>query len=334
MGGPTPNWYAFTNFLKVLILAAAVGIPNPVKSRLRRPRASKSARRESLSFHLMILPWLIGFCGLMLYPIVASAYFSLTRYDVISPPRWVGLGNYVYLFTRDPLFWRSLGVTFTYTLVAVPLNLALALVLAMLLNLRVPGMRVLRTVYYLPTVMPQVATSMLWMFLFAPTFGVIDWALAVLFHITGPNWLSDPHWVMPAFILMSLWGVGGAMVIFLAGLQSVPPELYEAAQLDGASGIVQFVRVTLPSISPVVLFNLIVGMIGAMQIFTTAFVMTQGGPDYASYFFNLAIYNNAFVYFKMGLASAQAWVLLLIVMIMTLVVFATSSRWVFYGSGR
>jgi multiple sugar transport system permease protein len=246
----------------------------------------------------------------------------------------VGLGNYVYLFTRDPLFWRSLGVTFTYTLVAVPLNLALALVLAMLLNLRVPGMRVLRTVYYLPTVMPQVATSMLWMFLFAPTFGVIDWALAVLFHITGPNWLSDPHWVMPAFILMSLWGVGGAMVIFLAGLQSVPPELYEAAQLDGASGIVQFVRVTLPSISPVVLFNLIVGMIGAMQIFTTAFVMTQGGPDYASYFFNLAIYNNAFVYFKMGLASAQAWVLLLIVMIMTLVVFATSSRWVFYGSGR
>ena len=279
----------------------------------------------------MILPWLIGFAGTMAYPVIASAYFSLTNYDVLTAPKWVGLANYTYLFRHDPLFWHSLGVTLTYTVVAVPLNLALSLALAMLLNLRVPGMRLLRTVYYLPTVVPQVAASMLWMFLFAPTYGIIDWALAAAFHITGPNWLSDPRWALPAFILMSLWGVGGAMVIFLAGLQSVPPELYEAAQLDGATRGQQFLHVTLPAISPVVLFNLIIGMIGAMQIFTSAFVMTQGGPDYATYFLNLSIYNNAFVYFKMGLASAQAWVLLVLVMAMTLAVFKLSSRWVFYG---
>lgn len=299
-----------------------------------RVHRSRHARREALWFHVLIAPWLIGFIVFMLYPVVASAYFSLTRYDVISPPHWVGLANYTYLFTRDQLFWKSLRVTFTYVVVAVPLHLVVALALAMLLNLRIRGMRTLRTIYYLPTIMPQVATAMLWLFLFAPTYGVIDWGLLAAFGIHGPDWLGSPHWVLPAFILMSLWGVGGPMVLFLASLQGVPTELYEAAQLDGASLWRQFRHVTVPMISPLILFNLIVGLIAASQIFATAFVMTQGGPNYASYFYNLALYNNAFVYFRMGLASAQAWILFVIVMVMTLVVFKFSSRWVFYGSAR
>lgn len=301
---------------------------------MNRPRRALQARREALWFHLLISPWLLGFLLFMLYPVVASAYFSLTRYDVISPPHWVGLANYTYLFTRDRLFWKSLRITFTYVIVAVPLHLVVALALALLLNLRIRGMRTLRTIYYLPTIMPQVATAMLWLFLFAPTYGIIDWALRAGFGIHGPDWLGSPTWVLPAFILMSLWAVGGPMVLFLASLQGVPTELYEAAQLDGASPWRQFLHVTVPMISPLILFNLIVGLIAASQIFATAFVMTQGGPNYGSYFYNLALYNNAFVYFKMGLASAQAWVLLVIVMAMTLLVFRFSSRWVFYGSKR
>lgn len=306
----------------------------PTGGRIGVSRMSRYRRREAIWFHILTLPWLVGFCVFMVYPIVASAYFSFTSYDGISAPRWIGLANYRYLFTRDTFFWQSLRVTFTYALIAVPLGLAASLTFAVLLNFRIPGMRLLRTIYYMPTVLPQVATAMLWLFLFAPTFGVLDWVLVTVFHVPGPNWLGDPHWALPAFIIMSLWGLGGPMVIFLAALQSVPEELHEAAQLDGANALRRFWSVTIPFISPVLLFNLIIGTIGAMQIFATAFIMTSGGPDFATYFYNLDLYNNAFIYFRLGVAAAQAWILFVIIVALTAIVFKFSSRWVFYGGTR
>lgn len=290
-------------------------------------------RQEIAWFYIFIAPWLAGFIGLTAYPILASIYFSLTQYSLLQPPKWIGVGNYATLF-HDSLFWHSLAITFIYAIIAVPLNLALAFCCALLLNLRMPFMRLLRTVYYLPTVLPVAATSMLWLFLFLPQFGIIDWVIRAFSGHDGPDWLGDPQWVMPALILMSLWGIGSAMVIFLAGLQAIPTELYEAAELDGAGVLVRTRHVTIPMVSPVVLLNLILGLIGASQTFANVYIMTQGGPNYASYFYNLYLYQNAFQYFKMGVASAQAWVMFVLVMLLTLAVFRSSARWVYYGGER
>lgn len=284
-------------------------------------------------FYIFILPWFIGFVCFTAYPILASAYFSFTQYTVLQPPRWVGLANYRLLF-HDGLFWHSLFLTLVYAGVSVPLQLVLAVCCAILLNVRLRFMRVLRTVYYLPTVLPVAATSMLWLFLFLPQFGIVNWVVRGLTGFDGPDWLGDPRFVMPALILMSLWSIGAAMVIFLAGLQAIPPELYEAADLDGA-GILHRVRhVTLPMVSPVILLNLILGLIGASQTFVQVYIMTAGGPNYASYLYNLYLYQNAFEYFKMGLASAQAWILFLVILTLTAIVFRSSARWVYYGGER
>jgi len=257
----------------------------------------------------------------------------MTQYNVLQPPVFVGLGNFDFLF-HDTLFWHSLLITSIYAIVSVPLQLVLAFCCALLLNLRLPFMRVLRTVYYLPTVLPIAATSMLWLFLFLPQFGIIDWVIRSLSGVEGPDWLGDPRWVMPALIIMSLWSIGSVMVIFLAGLQAIPLELYEAAELDGADIVSRTLNVTLPMVSPVVLLNLILGLIGASQTFTNVYIMTQGGPNYASYFYNLYLYQNAFQYFKMGIASAQAWVMFILVMLLTLAVFRSSARWAYYGGER
>jgi len=261
--------------------------------------------------------------------VLASLYFSFTRYNILQPPHWIGLANYRHLIA-SPLFWKSLAITLYYTVLALPATLLLGLVVASLLNLRVPGIRVLRTVYYLPTLIPPVAGALLWTWLLNPQFGLIDYVLQRAFHIHGPAWLVSPTWVIPAIALMSLWGFGGSMVIYLAAMQGIPEEYYEAAQIDGASSRHLFWRITLPLLTPVIFFTVILGLIGSFQIFTQVYVLTQGGPDYASYFYNLYLYENAFDYYKMGLASAQAWILFLIILGCTLLLFRSSALWVHY----
>jgi multiple sugar transport system permease protein len=287
-------------------------------------------RREALWFHIFVAPWIIGFLVFTLYPTVAALYLSFTRYNALHPPIFVGLANYHTLF-QDPVFFTSLRVTFTYAIIAVPLHLAIGLLLAVLLNQRIRAMRFIRTVYYMPAVLPAVIVALMWIWLFDYNFGLINYIIYSLLHIRGPDWLGDPHWVMPAIILASLWGVGAPMVIYLAGLQSIPKELYEAAEVDGANQLRRFFAITIPLISPVTFFNFIIGLISSLQIFTNIYVLTGGGPDYASYFYNLYLYNNAFQFFKLGIASAQAWILFVIIMVLTLLAFRTAGRAVYYG---
>lgn len=291
---------------------------------------SKQDFKERVWFLIFVAPWLVGFIALTLYPMIASAYYSLTNYSILSAPQFIGFANYQSLFS-DPQFWQSARVTVIYAVSTVLIQLVFGVLVAMLLNIRIPGMRLLRTIYYLPNVLPVAATSMLWMFLFVPQTGVVDVVIHKLTGLTGPQWLTDPRWALPALIIMSFWSIGTAMLIFLAGLQSIPTELYEAADLDGARLISKFRHVTLPMLSPQILLNLILGLIGAFQTFVQAYMMTSGGPNYATYLYSLSIYQNAFQNFNMGLASAQAWILFIVILILTAIIFKTSARWVYYG---
>ena len=291
------------------------------------------ATQEAIWFYIFVGPWLLAFLIFTLGPMVASLFFSFTQYNAIQPPIWIGLKNFVTL-SGDPVFWKSIRVTFTYALIFVPLNLAISLFLAAMLNLAVPAMRVIRTIYYLPAVLPEVVTGLVWIWIFNPDFGLLNYILYLATGIKGPNWLGSEAWVMPAVIISALWGMGSGVITFLASLQSVPPELYEAAEIDGASAFRRYFTITVPMISPVILFNLLVGTIGALQVFARIYVMTQGGPNYASYFYNLYLYSNAFSYFRLGLASAQAWILFVVIMILTMIILRTSGRWVYYAGGR
>jgi len=288
---------------------------------------------EAIWFYIFLGPWLLAFLIFTLMPMAASFALGFTRYNAIQPPEWVGLQNYALLY-RDPVFWKSMRVTFVYTGIFVPVQLAISLALAMLLNLRVPGMRAIRTIYYLPAILPAVVTGLVWVWLFNPDFGLFNFLLYKIAGIQGPNWLGSERWVMPAVIISGLWGMGAGVIIFLAALQGISHELYEAAELDGAGLWNQFLNVTVPMLSPVILYNLLIGMIGALQTFERIYVMTRGGPNYASYFYNLYLYDNAFGYFKLGLASAQAWILFLVIMLMTFIALRTSGRWVYYSGGR
>lgn len=292
-------------------------------------KRGKLARHEERMFYLFASPWIIGFLIWTLGPMLGSLGLSFTNYNGIQKPSIRGLANYFSLLT-DPLFWTSLRVTASYCVLAIPLHLAFSFCLALLLNRRLPLLSVWRTIYYLPAVTSGVAVSLLWAWIFQPHFGILNAILWSLFHIQGPDWLSDPFWVIPAFVLMSLWGVGAPMLIYLSGLQGIPTQLYEAAALDGAGPLRKFWHVTLPMMTPVILFNLIMGIIGSFQIFTPAFIMTQGGPNYHSYFYVFYLYQNAFQFFRMGLASAQAWILFLIVLGLTLLTFRVSGRFVYY----
>ena len=289
--------------------------------------------KEAIWFHVFILPWLLGLLVFTLFPMVASLGLSFTKYNAIRPPEFVGLRNFGLLF-QDGIFWKSIRVTLAYTLVFVPLQMVISLFLASLLNLRVFGMRIIRTIYYVPSILPAVVTGLVWVWLFNPDFGLLNYLLYVLTGIKGPNWLGSERWVLYAVIISGLWGMGAGVIILLAALQNVPKELYEAAELDGAGILRRFRNVTLPLISPVVLYNLIIGMIGSLQTFARIYVLTGGGPNYASYFYNLYIYDNAFSYFKLGLASAQAWILFLLIMLLTYIALRTSGRWVYYAGGR
>jgi multiple sugar transport system permease protein len=301
-----------------------------------RARPGSLSRRESRWGYLFISPWLVGFVVFTAGPMIASLVLSLTRYDISDPPpTWVGLANYIKLFTSDPKFWHSLQVTVTYALVAIPLGLIFGFALAYLLNLRVPGVPFWRTAFYMPAVMPAVASALLWGAIFNPRYGILNWFLS-LAGIHGPGWLASRDWALPALIIMSLWGVGGGMIIYLAGLQSIPTTLYESAQIDGANGWQQVRHITLPLMTPVIFFNLVIGIIGTFQYFTEVYVLTStasgglGGPVDATLFYNINLYNNAFRYLSMGYASALAWVLFVIVLVLTLLVFRSSAAWVYY----
>jgi multiple sugar transport system permease protein len=302
------------------------------RSTVRRLPTARWLRRN-LAYFIFLAPWLIGFILWTGGPLLISIYFSLNQYDIITPAVWVGLDNYHQLFA-DQLFWQSLKVTSIYTFLGVPLVMIVSLALAMLLNQKVPGLGIFRTIFYLPTVTTGVAVALLWVWLLQPDFGLINNLLWTLFGIKGPQWLYDEKWVLPALIMKSLWGVGGPMLIYLAALQGIPTHLYEAAEMDGANSWQRFWRVTVPMISPVVLFNLVLAIIGSFQVFTDAYVMTKGGPNYASYFYVYYLYQNAFQFFHMGLASAQAWILFLIILVFTAMILRSSTLWVYYESGR
>ncbi len=288
-------------------------------------------QREAILFYLCISPWLIGFILFYLGPILASFYYSLTEWDLLTAPKFIGMENYVRLFTRDPLALKSFKVTLVYTLIYVPLDMVFGLSLALLLNQKLRGIGIFRTAYYLPSVLSGVAYVVMWMWMFNPQHGLINTLLSYV-GIQGPRWLLDPKWALSALIMMSLWGVGRTMIIFLAGLQDIPAVLYEVAEIDGASRWKMFWNVTLPLLTPSLLFNLIFGIILTFQTFTNAFVATNGGPLDSTLFYVLYLYRQAFEYLRMGYASAMAWVLFLIVLACTLVIFLTSGKWVFYRS--
>jgi len=289
------------------------------------------ARREALAGYLFVAPLLLGLLAFTLGPILQSLYISFTRYDIFTPSTFVGLRNYKALLA-DRLFWQSLKITTIYAVVSVPLQLSLGLAVALLMNAKVRGITLFRTIYYLPAVVSGVAVSLLWVWIFNPSYGLANVALKAV-GLPPQRWLADPATALPSLIFMSLWGIGGGMVIYLAGLQGVPEHLYESASLDGANALQQFRHVTLPMLTPVIFYNLVMGLIGSFQTFTQAFVMTSGGPANATLFYVLYLFRQAFSYFHMGYASAMAWVLFSIILVLTLLVFKSSALWV-YTEGK
>ena len=264
-------------------------------------------------------------------PLLASVYYSFTQWTITRPPEWIGAENYVRMFTRDPLFWQALKVTVLYVMLSLPLKLVAGLGLSLLLNMKLHGMNVYRTVFYIPAVISGVAISLMWMWLLQPDTGVINTLLSMV-GIQGPGWFWDPNWALPSVALMGIWSVGGSAIIYLAGLQNIPPHLYEAGMLDGANSWKRFWRITLPLLTPTIFFLLVIELIDAFKIFTQAFVITKGGPLKATYFYLYYFYEEAFQNFNMGYASALAIVLMVVIMAATLLVNYTSKRWVFYES--
>lgn len=280
---------------------------------------------------LFISPWVIGFFWFDVLALVLNLYLGFTNFTVgAKMPDWVGLANYREVFAGDHIIGKSFANTVYYMGFSVPLMMITAFSLALILNAEIGGRGIFRTIYYLPSLVPVVASSIIWLLMLRTQGGMINQVLALV-GIKGIPWLGRPEWAKPALILMSLWGFGGQMVIYLAGLQGIPRELYEAAEIDGASGWHKLARVTLPLMTPILFFNLIMGIIGSFQVFTSAFIMTDGGPLKATLFYMLHLYNNAFKYFKMGYASAMAVLLFLAILALTLVVNRSSGRWVYYA---
>jgi multiple sugar transport system permease protein len=304
---------------------AAMGT-GPTSKRARRG-VGKLHRREAIDGFLMASPWMIGFILFTAGPMLAAVYLGLTQWDIITKPVFVGFQNYVTMFTQDDLFPQSLKVTVTYTLMSVPLHIVFGFILASLLNAKVPLQSFFRAMYYLPSVLPLVATAVLWSWILNPEFGLLNYALHLI-GIQGPGWLTDEGWALPAIVLMNLQFLGITFVIMLAGLQRVPQELYEAAGLDGAGRWALVRHITLPLMSPVVFFAVIININNSFQTFTQAYVMTNGGPENATLFYMLYLYNNAFRLFQMGYASALAWILFLVIVAATIVQFRLSRLWV------
>ncbi|GIV78193.1 MAG: spermidine/putrescine ABC transporter permease [Litorilinea sp.] len=298
--------------------------------RRRRPM-SRLQRIEAFYGYLLISPWLLGFLFFTLGPMLASFYYSFTRYNVQTSPSFIGAENYIYAFTRDNLFWVSVQRTLTWSLLTVPLGTVGSLFAAILLNQKLKGVSVYRTFFFMPHLTPIVAAAILWMWILQPDIGVLNSLLARI-GIRGPNWLQSVHWSMPALAMIALWtGIGGnKMLIFLAGLQSIPETLYEAADMDGATHWQKFINITLPMISPSMFFNLVLGIIASFQVFGMAFVTTRGGPAYATYFYALHLYQQAFVSFDMGYGSALAWIFFIAVLVLTIFQLWLQKHWVYY----
>ena len=302
-----------------------------VESGHPRPKGTLK-RQEAISGYLYILPWLLGFLAFTAFPFLASFYLSFTNYTVVSQPSFAGFANYIEAFSGDDLFWGSLSRTFTYAIVGVPIGIVGSLACALLLNQQLKGTTLFRALFFLPSLTPLVALALLWQWIFQPDFGILNFLLAKV-GIDGPGWLSSIEWALPSLIIMALWTTvgGGQMVIFLAGLQGVPQELYEAVEIDGGGAWYRFRHVTLPMISPTMCFNLILGVIGALRVFTVAYVSTEGGPAYATWFYILHLYTQAFKYFNIGYASALAWIFFIILIAFTYFQVRASRHWVFYA---
>jgi len=290
----------------------------------------RNRTREAAGGYLFALPWLVGLSIFVFYPFIANIFYSFTEYNIIESPVWVGIDNYRVLM-HDSLFWKSLSNTIYYSAV-VPLQLIIALLLALLLNQKVKGQRYFRTFFYLPVLVPLVASSVLWKWMLSPNYGLVN-SLLYKVGINGPGWFASESWSKPALILMGTWTVGGAMIIFLATLQDIPEVLYEAAEIDGATTFKKTFHITLPLLTPAIFFNLIMGIIGSFQVFTQAYIITEGGPMYSTTFYVLYLYNNAFKFFRMGRASAMALILFIVIFIITLFIVKTSSKWVYYEAG-
>lgn len=287
-------------------------------------------KKDTVKFFLFISPWIIGFLLFILIPMGMSLYYSFTDWDVLTKESFVGMANYAGLF-QDPLFYKSLQVTGVYTLITVPLNVFLSLMTAILLNMEGRFMAFFRTLYYIPAVLSAVVVAILWQWIFNSKYGLLNDVLAK-FGIEGPRWLSDPKWVMPALVIMSIWGIGGGIIMYLAGLQAVPKDLYEAATLDGARFWKKLFHITIPSMSPIILFTFLTSMIATLQTFSQAYIMTSGGPNHATLFYAYYLYQNGVVYKKMGKACAMAWLFFIAVMLLSLVVLKVSGKVVYYES--
>jgi len=305
-----------------------------------RPRdrlfPTRASRKEAFAAFLFLLPNIIGFIVFTVGPVLASFGISLLEWNIISTPIWRGLQNYVELI-HDPEFWNSLRATLYYAVGSVPTGIVLSLALALFLNQKLRGISFYRTIYFIPVVSSMVAVALMWRWIYNPTSGILNYSLSRLFamlhlNITPPDWLQSTTWAMPAIIIMSVWkGLGYNMVLYLAALQGIPRHLYEAAELDGATGWKKLVHITLPLLTPTTFFVLLMSIIGSFQVFDQAYVMTRGGPVRATVTTMYYIYENGFQWYKMGYASAVAWVLFAIIMVMTLIQWKYQERWVFYG---
>ncbi len=279
--------------------------------------------------YLFISPWLFGFVVFTFGPLLFSLYMSLHEWSVTRDPIFVGLQNYITMFTNDKQFYKSLLLTFKFAALFVPLNMIIALILAVLLTQRIKGVKFFRTIFYIPSVISGVAVSIIWGWIFNTKYGILNYLLSLI-GIQGPKWLMNPKWAIVAVVIASAWGVGTMMLIFYTNIKSIPKDYYEAAVMDGASPIHQFFNITLPIITPTILFNLITSTIAALQQLTLVILLTQGGPMKSTYFYGLYVFENAFKHQKLGYASANAWVMFLIILCLTAIIFKSSDTWVFY----
>jgi multiple sugar transport system permease protein len=312
----------------------------PRAASIPRPRGRRNlARREAIEGYLFILPWIIGLIVFTGGPFIAGFVFSFTDYSAMEAPKWVGLQNYVAVF-HDKNFYLSIGNTVYYVVLSVPLGMIVGFLLALLLNQKLPGIAFFRTAFYMPSIVPAVPSIMLFLWILNDRFGLLNGFLSV-FGIPGPDWLTSPTWTKPSLVLWSLWQVGGSMIIYLAGLQNVPHELYEAASIDGAGTFGRFRHVTIPMISPTIFFVLTIGIISSFQVFTAAFLLGTGnygmpgaGPLNSLLFWVLNIYQQGFIFYKFGYASALAWLLFIVILAVTLVQLWLAGRWVYYETDR
>ncbi len=296
-------------------------------------RLSKRETQNLITGLLFVSPWLLGFLLWTLYPLISSAYYSFTRYDLVRPPIWIGLDNFREIFTDDPRFWTVVYNTFYYVGISVPLGVVVAFLMASLLNTKLVLRSTFRAIFYIPSIVPAVCSAMVWLFIYNNQYGVINNLLRAAGQPIIP-FLSSVEWAKPSLIVISLWAQGTAVVIFLAALQDVPRSLYEAATVDGANALHRFWHITIPMCSPIILYNLVMSLIGAFQTFLMPYLLTNGGPMASTEFYAMNLYRQAFEFFRMGKACALAWIMAIVVAILTAILFRTSGRWVFYGGGE